>query len=502
MAALSLATDLADGFPLETALKSCLLAVGIARELGIVGQELSDVYYLGLLHNLGCTANAHEAGLVVGDDVAFRQTFVGLDEADMTRATQKWLSGPDKLRRLRATAGFLIHGQRDMREGVVANCEVSARLATSLGLGQGVVQGLASFYERWDGKGIPKGDFGEQVPRSAGIARLAHMSVHHLRQGGDVDSVRAKAGRWGGTWVDPSLVDAFLARSSELLEAVEPVSVWDAALEAEPAPRPWVPSSRRAAVIDAFASFADLKSTLTLGRSRAVASLAHSAGELAGLGEDGRLALNEAGLLHDLGRVAVANGIWEKAGSLNAAEWERVRLHPYHTERVLTSSPALESIARLASSDHERLDGSGYHRGVPASVLGTQARVLAAADAYQAMVEARPYRRARTEPEAENELHHEVEAGRLDRQAVAWVLEASGHPPARQGREWPAGLTDREVDVLRLLARGNQNRSIAKALFISEETVHNHVRHIYEKIGLSTRAGAALFAMENDIIHK
>jgi HD-GYP domain-containing protein (c-di-GMP phosphodiesterase class II) len=212
--------------------------------------------------------------------------------------------------------------------------------------------------------------------------------------------------------------------------------------------------------------------------------------------------LREAGLLHDLGRVGIPNGIWEKPRPLTASEWERVRLHPYHTERVVASSPVLEHNARLASSDHERLDGSGYHRGIPAALLSMEARILAAADSYQAMVEARPYRPALSSEGAGHELRREVEAGRLDRNAVDCVLEAVGQPRTRAQAQWPAGLTDREVDVLRLLARGNQNRLIAKTLFIAEETVHNHVRHIYEKIGLSTRAGAALFAMEHDLIHK
>jgi HD-GYP domain-containing protein (c-di-GMP phosphodiesterase class II) len=502
MAALSLATDLADGFPPETALKTCLVSLGIAQELGLRGSDLSNVYYVALLHNLGCTATAHEVAKAVGDDVAFRQTFVGLDEADMLRATRSWLSGAEKMRRLRGTAGYLLHGRQDMRQGAVANCEVSTRLAGSLGLDEGVLNGLKNFFERWDGKGIPSGVSGAQIPLASGVARLGHMAVHHLRRGGNVRSLRAKLRRWAGTWVDPSLAAAFLNRADELVEAVTGDSVWDSVLAAEPDPRPWVPPSRRAQVVNAFAYFADLKSTLTLGHSSGVAAIALAAGSAAGLDQNQQGVLHEAGLLHDLGRVGIPNSIWEKPGSLTAAERERVRLHPYHTERTLASSPVLEPLARLAGSDHERLDGSGYHRGIPAALLSTEARILAAADSYQAMLEARPHRPAFTPEQAGYELRREVEAGRLDRRAVGCVLAASGQQHRHPQPQWPAGLTDREVDVLRLLARGDHNRSIAKTLFISEETVHNHVRHIYEKIGLSTRAGAALFAMENDLIHK
>ena len=212
--------------------------------------------------------------------------------------------------------------------------------------------------------------------------------------------------------------------------------------------------------------------------------------------------LRRAALLHHLGRVAIANGIWDKRGRLNASEWERVRLYPYHTERIVSRLRALRPLATLAASVQERLDGSGYHRGVPATLLSIEARVLAAADAYQAMTEDRPHRPALVPEVAARELRAEVDAGRLDREAVNAVLECAGHGKVSAGRNWPAGLTDREVEVLRQVAQAKPNKAIAQALVISDETVRNHVRHIYEKIGVSSRAGAALFAMEHDLIRK
>jgi DNA-binding NarL/FixJ family response regulator len=179
-----------------------------------------------------------------------------------------------------------------------------------------------------------------------------------------------------------------------------------------------------------------------------------------------------------------------------------VRLYPYHTERIVGRPAAFEGLAPLAGAVQERLDGSGYHRGVPAAVITTAARVLAAADVYQSMTEERPHRPALEAAAAARELTAEVEVGRLDREAVGAVLAAAGHPAKRPRTTWPAGLTEREVDVLRLVAAAQPNKEIASVLFISDETVKNHVRHIYEKIGRSTRAGAALFAMENDLIRK
>jgi HD-GYP domain-containing protein (c-di-GMP phosphodiesterase class II) len=185
---------------------------------------------------------------------------------------------------------------------------------------------------------------------------------------------------------------------------------------------------------------------------------------------------------------------------LTASEWEQVRLHPYHSERILSRSSALAPLAPLAGMHHERLDGSGYYR--QATMIPTGARVLAAADAYQAMTQERPHRPALTPSAAAEQLNSEAARGRLDAEAVRAVLDAAGHPPARARLTWPAGLSDREVQVLRLVARGYSNREIARVLWISPKTAGHHVQHIYAKIGVSTRAAAAMFAMEHDLIHQ
>jgi len=296
------------------------------------------------------------------------------------------------------------------------------------------------------------------------------------------------------------VADAFLKRSDDLLDAVETDSVWDAVLAAEPEPRPWLPDSRIDDTARAFADFTDLKSPYTLGHSPGVAKLAEAAASRLGCAEADVRAVRRAALLHDLGRASVSNGIWDKPGRLTTAEWERVRLHPYYTERVLERAPALEPLARLAGGHHERLDASGYHRGDPAALLPLLARILAAADAFQAMGELRPHRAALTADVAAQEMTAEVAAGHLDRDAVAAVLEAGGQQAEMPKREWPSGLTDREIDVLRLAVRGRSNKQMAGELFISEDTVKTHLRHVYEKVGLSSRAGLALFAMENDLI--
>ncbi len=208
--------------------------------------------------------------------------------------------------------------------------------------------------------------------------------------------------------------------------------------------------------------------------------------------------LRRAGWVHDVGRVGVSSVVWEKPGPLTRAEREQVRLHPYFTERVLARPARLAELGRLAASHHERLDGTGYHRCVAAGALGPGERLLAAADAYHAMSEPRPHRLPVPPAAAAAALRAEVRAGRLDGDAAEAVLAAAGHRPRRR-RENVAGLTARELEVLRLLARGLSIRAIASALVIAPKTADAHIQHIYAKIGVSTRAAATMFAMQHDL---
>ena len=276
------------------------------------------------------------------------------------------------------------------------------------------------------------------------------------------------------------------------MAAIEVTSPWEAVLHREPEPHPWVPESRLDSVLETFADFVDMKSPWMAGHSRGVAALVALASRDA-------KNLRRAALVHDLGRVAVPNGIWDKPGPLTDGEWERVRLHAYYSERVLERSTALKPLATCAGMHHERLDGSGYHRRSQRAEISHEARVLAAADAYQAMTQPRPFRPALSHSRAAEELEAEARAGHLDAEAVGRVLTAAGHRPHRTAG-WPAGLSDREVEVLRLLCRGGTKKEVASLLNISPSTVDHHVRHIYDKIGVATRAGATLFAVERDLL--
>ncbi len=193
------------------------------------------------------------------------------------------------------------------------------------------------------------------------------------------------------------------------------------------------------------------------------------------------------------------NTIWDKEGSLSVSERERMQLYPYFTERILKRG-SLSNLAFTAAATQERLDGSGYPRGLQGGEIPVTGRVLAAADIYQSLCEARPHRPAYPADEAAAELRSDVKAGRLDADAVEAVLAASGHRPQPRRLSAPADLTQREVEVLRIIARGRTSAEAAEELGIQPKTVGTHIEHIYAKIGASNRSVATLFAMEHGLI--
>jgi HD-GYP domain-containing protein (c-di-GMP phosphodiesterase class II)/DNA-binding CsgD family transcriptional regulator len=375
-------------------------------------------------------------------------------------------------------------------EGLAAHCEVGAMLAGRLGLDPPVITALQHAYERWDGKGSPVGLVGEEIPLETRVAIVARDADLFARRGEDVASLLR---RRRGKAYDPDVVDA-LGRVRLVAREAE----WEDVLASEPEPVAHVTDLDQA--LRAVADYADLKSPWTRGHSPAVAEVAARAGRLAGLDEQTVRHLEHSSLVHDLGRVGVDNGVWDKAGPLAVPDWEKVRLHPYLTERVLSRCAPLAGLARTASRHHERVDGSGYHRGSGGDDLSLAARILAAADMMQALTSERPYRPAWDRDRALEMLEQEAAAEHLAAEAVAAVVEAAGGTATVPAAANPGGLTDREVEVLTLVARGKTNRAIGEELFISPKTVGRHVENIYAKIGVSTRAGAALYAMEHRLL--
>ncbi len=501
IAAMSLATDLGIGQPMEHVLRQSLLAVRLAERLGVDESERAVVYYVALLAWLGCHADSHELAQWFGDDIAFRAGSYELDFVGLP-ATAHLLrragAGSPALTRARKAGSLLLTGSKRFTTWVTEHCLVASLFAERLGLGSEVGRPLHQVFERWDGKGAPLGLSGDETALPARLVQFTDVVEVFARAGGAAAAVGVAHER-RGTQFDPELVDLFCRDADELVASLDQAPGWDQVIDAEPALRPALTDEELDAALEAVADFADLKSPYTTGHSRAVADLAAEAGRRFGLPETDVVALRRAALVHDLGQLGLSNAILDKPGELSEAELERVRLHPYLTERMLARPKALARIGAVAALHHERLDGSGYPRGVSAAMLPLVARILAAADVYHAMTEPRPHRTALDPDEAARALRDEVKAGRLDGQAVDAVLAAAGHR-VRRRREWAGGLTPREVEVLRLVARGMPNREAAGRLHISAKTVANHVEHIYTKIGASTRAEASLFAMQHGLL--
>jgi HD-GYP domain-containing protein (c-di-GMP phosphodiesterase class II) len=500
LASLSLATDLAARHPIDEALRACVLATGLAREMGLGDEEASHVYYTTLLRFVGCTAPMPEYTASLGeadDDMRPRGDMTDMaNPREMLGLLTSLGSALPGWRRPAVWARVVTQGRSVAQVGVRADCEVAMRMATRFHLDDAVVQSLNQIFERWDGHGMPHGIAQEQMALPARFAAVAFAAAMFFDAGGAA-AVSDALRRWSGRLLDPAVVDGFLKRLDELLASIDGVDVWQTALVIEPAPHRMIPERRLDEVARGFADFVDLKSLYLAGHSSGVAALAEGAARTAGMSESDIVLLRRAGFVHDIGRAAVSSSVWDKAGPLTTSELEQVRLHPYHTERILTRSAVLAPIAQVAGMHHERLDGSGYHRGAAAPAQSRLARMLAVADVYQALTEERPHRHALSPDAAARVL--EAQPG-LDRDAVAAVLEAAGQRRKQVRTNWPAGLSEREVEILRLLARGQSMRQISEALFISHSTVHTHAAHIYEKIGVSTRAGAALFAMENGLL--
>ena len=500
-AALSLATDVGTGQPFEHALRTALLSLGAADALGLSPAEQSTALYTTLLRFLGCTSTASEsAALAGGDDLGFNASmapFVMADHRDAVPHLIRHLGDGLPLGRRvgRVTAALSDPGGK--ARSLSAHCEVGARLAARLGLPSDVVAGVGHAYERWDGNGLPDGLAGDAIPLGTRIAVVAR-DVDLAVAGGAGKDARGVLERRRGRAYDPAIVDVFLTDGPRWLTELEDLDPWEVVIEREPEPVLEIHDDAIDDALVAFADFADLKSPWFVGHSRAVSELAGLAALAAGLEEIATTTARRAGLVHDLGVVGVPSGVWNRAGPLTREGRERVRTHPAIGERILSSCHAMEELAAVVGAHHERLDGSGYHRGSRPELL--LAQLVAAADVYCAVQEDRPHRSAVGSEVAAGLLAEAVDAGRLPHNAVDAVLAAAGHAATVPNIARPAGLTEREVDVLRLLARGRSNKEAARELGVSPKTVGTHVEHIYAKAGVTTRAGATLFAMEHNLL--
>jgi HD-GYP domain-containing protein (c-di-GMP phosphodiesterase class II) len=506
VATLALAQDNAFGQPLESQLRSCLLAVWLGEAAGFERELRETIYWVALLRYVGCTGHAHEVATLFGDEIAIRAQTLVHDAANPAEVMRDVLAFATAGRAPEEREQVVRMIQEGAHEWAVHNfasgCEVAEMLVRRLDFTPGVREALRFTFERWNGKGMPAGASGEEIPLAMRVVHLSHDMEALGRHYSPAEALEAARARRDRTY-DPNLVDLFVAHGGwfDRLDKLEP---WDGVLDLEPEPHRTLEGAELDDALLVIADFIDLKSPYMAGHSRRCAQLAADAATLLGI-DDGEIsALRRAALVHEFGTTAIPNSIWDKPAPLTRAEFDRVELHPMLTEQMLRRSPALAVLNPIAATHHEKADGSGYHKCLRASAIDPGARILAAVDIYVALTTDRADRPAFSENYAATELRRLASQGVLDHPTSEAVLMAAGHgnQPRRKTRrlENPGGLTPREVEVLRLAARGLTTRDIADHLYISFRTADHHIEHVYAKIGVSSRAAAALWAMQNDVV--
>ena len=507
VATLALAQDNAFGQPLESQLRSCLLAAWMCEEAGFESDVRETAYWVALLRYVGCTGHAHEVATLFGDEIAIRAQTLVHDAADRTEVMRDVVAYATAGRSDEERDEIIRMLEQTAHEWAVHNfssgCEVADMLVQRLDFGPGVREALSFTFERWNGNGFPAHASGEDIPLAMRVVHLSHdmeaigrlFSPDHA-----LDTVRDRRDRT----YDPALADLFVAHGRGWFERLRKTEPWDGVLALEPEPRRMLDDEALDHALAVAADFIDLKSPYMGGHSRRCAQLATDAALVLGFREEATTKLRRAALVHDFGTTAVPNSIWDKPGPLTRTEFDRVELHPMLTEQMLRRSPVLAVLNPVASAHHEKCDGSGYHKRVRADAGDPGACVLAATEIYVGMTTERADRPPFSDVDAAAELRRLESQGVLESRATRAVLVAAGHgePEARARKrpQNPGGLSRREVDVLSLAARGLTTRQIGDRLVISPKTADHHIQHIYNKIGVSTRAAAALWAMQNDVV--
>ena len=500
VAAFSLAIDLGLGQPMEHVLRSWLIATRLANHVGLDPEERGALYYVVTLAWAGCVADTPVVAALVGDDIAYRADTFRADLRDLPALgfmLQHVGAGQPAFDRLRLAANFIATGGKAVEQAIRSHCLVTGNMANRVGLGNEVSDPLQQVFTRWDGKGVPKGVGGEAISLKTRLYHLADVVEVFHRTGGVAAAVEMVRNR-RGTQFDPAVADLFCAVAADVLND-QAEDDWNAAIAADPALQRCLTEAELDQTLVAIADFTDLRSPSRAGHSRNVAELASQAALQAGLPAAEVGAVRRAALLHDMGLHGISASILDKPGPLSASESERMRMHPYYTERMLARPPMLARLGAIASLTHERSDGSGYHRRLTAPAIPATGRILAAACAFRAMTEPRSYRPPLSAKQATAELRADVREGKLDSAAVDAVLAAAGQSQGKR-RTGPAGLTPREVEVLVLIARGASSRQVARALNIAPKTAGTYIERIYSKTGASTRSTATLFAMQHGLL--
>jgi HD-GYP domain-containing protein (c-di-GMP phosphodiesterase class II) len=298
--------------------------------------------------------------------------------------------------RFRAVLNIFQNGGEISRELMETRCTRGAAIARQLRFSEEVSAGIQGLDEHWDGGGKPYGLAGEKIPLYARIALMAQVvDVFCIASG--PEAAIAEVRRRRGRWFDPKLADTFLAlaknptfwRRLKSPELEAELFDMEPATQTQPLDDDYLDD-----IAEAFGQVVDAKSPYTSGHSGRVALYTDQIAETLGLPPAHRRWLKRGALLHDVGKLGVSNAILDKPGKLDAEEWQAVQRHAAHTEAILGRIHAFKALARIAGAHHERLDGTGYPRGLDSRQIRLETRIITTADIFDAITAERPYRGA------------------------------------------------------------------------------------------------------------
>lgn len=504
LGAFSFASDLGRGQPMGHVLRTCRITMALADKLGLTAGDRADVYYTALLVHAGCTAGAPEmAAFLAGDELKLQKERCLCNPGNFFEVVdclrRNVAQGQPLPARLRRMLQVMAQGEGVFKD-VDAGCsEVGARIAARLGMAEATQKSLFNICETWNGKG-PHGLKGADIPLAGRIVNVAMILEVYFSER-SLDAARDAALARKNASFDPEIVGAVVALCDDasfwqVLGDEEP---WDAVLDLEPEPRRYVDESALDSLALSFADLIDLKANDFVARSRRTAALAEAMAKRLRLSEAEVTLTRRAAMVQDVGLAAVPSMLLKANRRLTEAETEKVRLHPYYTERILSRSPLLEPIGRIAAMHHERLDGGGYFKGLQGNQIQLPARVLMAATAFLEIVE---------DASASDLIAPEQAIQILSAQpghdagcVAALAAEMGAYVPRGRGKRAATGLSEREMEVLSLISRGLSNKECADRLALSNHTVRHHLESIYDKIGVTSRAGAVLYAVDNNLLN-
>jgi HD-GYP domain-containing protein (c-di-GMP phosphodiesterase class II) len=443
---------------------------------------------------LGCTAVADPLSYLFGDEIeAHRRGARFVTPLDpVLEIVRRAGAGLPVIERV----GVVTRGLRGGPGALFAGtCEAAGELANRLGYPKTVASALSLTFARYDGKGWPRGAGGDALPVPIRVVQAAEDTTSLIEIFG-IDSVADQLAARAGRQLDPLVVGAVRRVIADVHAGLECGDAWTLLHDADPDPSREITDEQVDEMLLVAADLVDLKVPARAGHSRRVAALSGAAART--LGTDARLA-RQAALLHAIGTLSVSNDVWARQGRWSSVDRERIRLAPYHTDRICSRATWLAPPGKIASQYAERLDGSGYYRGQSGSAVARPARILQACDRYDALARTAPKGSTHAPREAATRLRAEASAGKFDAEVVEAVIGGAGGP-AKARRAYPDRLTAREIEVLTLLAHGQSSKAIAETMVVSPRTVGHHIAHIYDKIGVTTRAGATLYAMRAGLL--